>query len=242
MSIHFSTSGSTCSCISTRHHPTHVMFVRVSPRELILNIIKAYQDARISRYGDAKILRGRSHSVSAVTEDLFASFLLRNDPAIDMIYVDQPMRFESVAKQIYPDIVIVKDGVITAFVDIKMDLGWKRDGLYDLCKKHQEIILRVKGVEAHLKDGRTKKSISLRTSQNVSYNVVIVSRTNIGAARLRNQLQQIESLKPDVDVFVLCDSRKPLNSYAIVEPGMLVDALELNPIEFERLKKKLYQS
>lgn len=209
----------------------------MSPKDLILKIVKAYQDARIPQQVDARIRRGRSHSISSVTEDLFAHFLISNDSTIDVVYVDQPIYFKNAEKQIYPDIVIVRKNSIAGFIDIKMDLGWNRNGLFELCKKHYEMIKKIKGVECHLRDGETKQLRNLRVAENVSYNVVIISRTNINAALLESQLEQVRSFSPNLDVFVLCDKGHP-NSYGI-EPEKLVEELGINDKEFERLKTKL---
>ncbi len=209
----------------------------MSPKNLILEIVSAYQNARKAYYTNSKIRRGRSHPISSIAEDLFAHYLISNDSKIDTIYVDQPIYFKNIEKQVCPDITIVKNGTITSFVDLKMDLGWKRRGLYDLCKKHQEVVKKIKGVECHPLDGETKKRQTLHVSKSVSYNVVIISRTNISSALLDSQLKQVECFSPDLEVFVLCGKKSP-NSYDI-EPEKLVEKLEVNESEFQRLKKKL---
>ena len=112
----------------------------MSPDELLERIINLYQDARISRYADSKISRGRSHSISSVVEDLFASYLILSDKEIDNVLVDQPVFVEGVKSTFYPDITIIRNGEITAFIDLKMDLGWKRDGLKELCEKREKEI------------------------------------------------------------------------------------------------------
>ena len=211
----------------------------MSPKELLLKITEAYQDARRPYQVDARIRRGRSHSVSSITEDLFALYLVSNDKTIDFVYVDQPVTFNSLKKIIYPDIVITRSGVVTALIDIKMDLGWNRNGLFDLCKKHHEVVKKIKCGECHLKDGMTKKGEKkiFTVSKDISYNVIIISNVNVSPLLLGSQLEQVRSLGPDVEVFILCDKGHP-NSYDI-EPNELIKKLGVNEAEFSRLRRKL---
>lgn len=44
-------------------------------RESIEKIIQLYHEARIPAFPDRRIRRGESHSISALTKDLFASYL-----------------------------------------------------------------------------------------------------------------------------------------------------------------------
>ncbi|MDC1205339.1 hypothetical protein N8083_00630, partial [Candidatus Pacebacteria bacterium] len=202
------------------------------------NVVKAYRKARVTQSKDKRVRRGRSHSISSVAEDLFAEFLVLNDKTIEAVYVDQPI---SVAigrkrKQFYPDIMIVRNEVIVSFVDIKLDIGWNRDGLTDLCKKHKATVQAVRGKECRLRDGVTKKMQHLKIADSLSYNVVMISRTNINAEILEKHEERITKLAPEVDLFILCDTGHP-NNY--VSSKNIIEELGVNDGVFKRLHKKL---
>lgn len=208
----------------------------MTPQEFFLKIIRAYQDARIPSFADVKIRRGRSHAISSVAEDLFAYYLISNDPGIDTVYVDQPMYFKDAKKSIYPDITVVRGNVITAFIDLKMDLGWNRNRLYDLCKNHAQTISQVAGQDCILKDGATKEAKACSVAAHASYNVAIVSSRNINPELLKKQLDQALGLKPQVEVFVLSDSAHP-NQYGI-EPEELAKTFRIDLNAFTKIVNK----
>lgn len=208
-------------------------------KALILKIVEAYHDARLSKAPNKRVRRGRSHSISSITEDLIAGYLVSNDKTIDTIYVDQPLSIRSKKKQIYPDLIIVRKGVIQAFIDVKMDLGWNRNGFFDLCSLHREIAKSVRGTECVIKDGITKQPVPLKISPTLSYNIIVISRTNISPRVLDEHIQKVSALQPDVDVFVLCDKNHP-NAYGM-EPKEIVKGLAVNESEFKRLLKKVAQ-
>lgn len=124
-------------------------------RNFIYKIIELYQTARKPKFPNKKIKRGRSHSIASSSEDLFAHFLI-NKVKPDLIYVDQPISIEGFKTQNYPDISIVHNNVVTAFCDLKMDMGWDRAGLFDLCKKQNKWIGGVRGKKCKIRDGVTK--------------------------------------------------------------------------------------
>ncbi|MCX6725063.1 MAG: hypothetical protein NTX80_00730 [Candidatus Saccharibacteria bacterium] len=65
----------------------------MEPKEFILKVIDSYVEARRSVFKDKKIHRGRSHTISSLAEDLLAYYLIKNDPNIEKIYVDQSVYF-----------------------------------------------------------------------------------------------------------------------------------------------------
>ncbi len=211
----------------------------MKPEDLILSIVKAYQAARKPYHKHERVRRGRSHSISSITEDLIAEFLATNDSSIDVIYVDQPIFIEKIKKQLYPDITIVRDGVIESFIDIKMDIGWNRQGLTDLCKAHYKIIRSIKGSECRMRDGLTKDLRALKISKSISYNVVLISRTNISPKILHTHEEKKQKLNPDVELFVLCDTGHP-NTYGKT-PKEIVKGLSISKESFKRLKNKLHK-
>lgn len=210
----------------------------MTPKELIINIAQLYRDARIPHIIDKKISRGRSHSVSSLTEDLFAHFLISNDKTIDKILVDQSISFpEESIKTIYPDITIIKQGIATNFIDLKMDMGWNRDGLLKVANKHFESVKSMQGHTGRYYDGISKEKFEFKVGQDASYDIVIISDTNINAAKLSEQLNQCQSLTPITEAFVLYSGGHP-NTYEF-SPEELGENLTVNQSNFDKLLTKI---
>lgn len=92
-----------------------------------------YKEARKIKYDD-NITSGRSHFISSVTEDLFAYFISNNLKGYKYL-VDQPISIEGFSSSIYPDISLVNDDNIISLIDVKIDLGRKRNSFIEFCKK-----------------------------------------------------------------------------------------------------------
>ncbi|KKS70128.1 MAG: hypothetical protein UV40_C0004G0001 [Parcubacteria group bacterium GW2011_GWA1_42_7] len=204
--------------------------------DFILNIIKLYQKARETGSDNKKIRRGRSHPISANSEDLFALFLI-DKINCDFIYVDQPISIVGRRGQIYPDIVIVKDGIITSFCDLKMDLGWKRRELFSFCKTKKNKLSQIRGKQCKIRDGLTKKDKIFTISSKLSFNVVILSDQNIKAEILRDHRKKIGSLGADVGLFILSGREHP-NTYGFT-PDELLKRIDIKNEAFNELIEKL---
>lgn len=208
----------------------------MNENDLIYKIITLYRTARKPKFLSKKIKRGRSHYIASPTEDLFAYFLI-NKVKPDLIYIDQPISVDGFKAPKCPDISIVHDNVITGFCDLKMDMGWKRAGLFDLCREHNEWIKSVRGKKCKIRDGITKIDSFYRISKKVTYNTVLVSDKNINQSLLNKQLKNSEKFNPEVEVFVLT-SGKHLNTYGISIEN-LMEKITIDKNAFKRLIKKL---
>ena len=209
----------------------------MKPSDFILKIINIYQDARVSRYADKKIRRGRSPSISSIAEDLLASYLIYSDKEIDFIYVDQPIHIPNVVKSFIPDIVVVRNDVITAFLDLKMDLGYKRKGLIDLCEKDHKLLGLIRGKDCTIKDGQTKEKTSFAISESAIYDIVVVSDQNIGKATLKEQLSGAKTYNQDVSIHILTEKEHP-NTYG-VSPEELMDKLDIKNVAFDNMLTRI---
>lgn len=209
----------------------------MTPKDFIGRVISLYQDARISKYANSKISRGRSHSISSLVEDLFASFLIISDQEIDKILVDQPVFVEGIVSTFYPDISVIRDGMITAFFDLKMDLGWKRDGLKVLCEKDKELIQAIRTKSCTFKDGSTKERGSYVISKSAVYDIVIISDQNIAKTKLESQLEAVAGLDDFVKVHILSRNEHP-NTYGLTAEELLTK-IEINDEAFIELKNRI---
>lgn len=209
----------------------------MKPEEFILNIVKAYKAARVPAARSAKIHRGRSRSISGIAEDLLAEYLVASDPSIDAVLVDQPMYSEKLQKQLCPDIVVVRDGRIDTLIDLKLDIGWHRDGLTELCEQHATTAKALQQSTCRLRDGVTKEVQHLSFTKDLSYDVVLISRTNINPDILQQHEEEIAALAPLTELFILCDTGHP-NTYDL-SPRKIVDTLSVNHDVFARLLQKI---
>lgn len=205
-------------------------------REFVLGVIKLYQSAREPKFVNQKISRGKSHSISSLTEDLFAHFL-SGQIECDHIYIDQPINIDGFKNLICPDLVTVRDNCITAFIDFKMDMGWNRYGLYDLCKKQYDRLKKARGKKCKLKEGISKKEHFYIIDREATFSVVIFTDRNINQDLLKRQVQKSLDLKPDLEIFILT-SRKHPNEYHI-SPEDLIQKVEIRDDEFKKLINRL---
>jgi len=206
----------------------------MSPEEFISSIINEYTIARKPKISNTKLSRGRSHSVSSVAEDLFAEYLINNDPEIESILIDQPIFSQYGNVRFYPDITVIKNDKVVAFFDLKMDMGWKRDGLLELVGKHQKVIKTIKENIVTYKNGVTKEKQYIMISPSCTYNIVIISTRNSGI-KLSEYLQKSHTIFPSAGVYVLCNSKRyHPNSYG-VENDYLIKNLEINNLEFKKI-------
>lgn len=208
----------------------------LSNREFLRQIIKLYHSARKPKFINKKISRGRSHSISSSAEDLFA-YYLSGHIKCDHIYIDQPINVPSFNNPICPDLVVVRNNRIIAFIDLKMDIGWNRKGLYFLCKKHHSKLDSIKGKQCKLKEGTSKKDYSYIADRKLSYNIVLISNQNVNSRILEGQITQSKSLNPNVEVFVLTEKEHP-NTYGIKIED-LMKKIKINNDQFKKLIKKL---
>ena len=210
----------------------------MTPEKFIYKVVELYRHARKATVPNRLVRRGRSHAVSSKTEDLLADFLVKNDKKIEKIYVDQPITILDRGKKwnIYPDLLIIKKGKITAFMDLKMDLGFARNKLYSICLQHNKNLLRMRGNRISLKDGLTKEYIEYRVSSKATYDVVIISSRNINKDQLNIHINRVKRIGNSTKVFVLVDGHP--NEYN-KKIDVVMKKISIRFAEFERLLGRL---
>jgi len=201
-------------------------------RDLIFQIIKLYRKARKVKFNNQKISRGRSHSVSSIVEDLFAKFLVENIKC-DKIFIDQPISIDGLSNTSYPDLLITKGNIIIGTCDLKMDMGWNRDGIYDLCNKSFDLVKKIRSKNCKIRSGTDKSIINFKISGKCFHNIIIISGENNNKVKLEKQRKESLKFSPLVNVFVLT-SGKHLNTYNIKDRKLL-DMINIDINEFNRL-------
>lgn len=170
----------------------------MSNQEFIDQIIYQYNNAKkliVSGY-ETHIERGKKRSISGIAEDLFAVWLFKNlqDDSLKLM-VDKPVSFASLradkrTKTIQPDIVVARGETIIGYIDIKMDLGWNRD-LEVYLKDKDQLIEDMRGKPCWTTYWKGNKSFTqdYSFSDNIIYQVVVLSSKNINEERLRANVQ-----------------------------------------------------
>jgi hypothetical protein len=165
--------------------------------ELINGIIDCYKSARNVRLPnnivESRLRRGRSHTISGETEDLFAYFISGVIPDLDKIVIDQPVSYRLLDKKktIYPDISLIKSRKIIGFLDMKMDLGRNRYGIIEHSNRLCEIVNDTRGREVKFQDGITGEVDNVLVADDIIYRVIVVSSKNITQKDLTSQLSDL---------------------------------------------------
>ena len=209
----------------------------MKPEKFVSEVIKLYQEARIPKYPHKKISRGGSHTIASYTEDLMAFYLISNDNLIDKIYVNQQIHVPGIVKSFKPDIVIVRDSQISAFLDLKTNLGYMRDGLVELCKKDNSLVKTIRNRKCTLTEGITKEKISLTISSKAIYDIVIISGKNINNIQLQAQLDGARQYRKSVSVHVLTNGISP-GSYGL-GPKEILSSIEIDNNAFMTMNARL---
>ena len=209
--------------------------LKMTSTQFIEKVIELYAQARNSSYYHPKIRRGRSHTISAQVEDLLAAFLGFNLLKDFDIYVDQPLTLEGTKKKLYPDIILSENGVLKSFLDVKMDLGWNRDGFVKFCHDKDLEIENILSLNYNLKDGLTKTISTGRISDKLKYHVVIISDKNISDTKFQRNIEETKNLN-NVKVYCLTSNQHP-NTYADIKT--VLDLIKINKIQFETLLNNL---
>lgn len=210
------------------------MNYEMTPENYFKKIIEMYHNARNPKLPmpNPNIHRGRSSSISSEVEDLTAYFIAYNAPNKKCDYfIDQPMKFAK-GKTYYPDIAIQNDkGEIENLIDVKIDLGWNRSGIYSFCKEWESRIKAIKGKETSFKRGKDKTLIKGRFSKDIKYHVVVITGGNSGSNLQNDRLQVMKDMK-HVCLYVLSDGVHP-NDYKLSHDAIM-KTINIDDGEFKR--------
>ena len=193
----------------------------------IEKIRQAYLDAREVTFSTEKLnnilSRGTSKSISSISEDLFGCYCAEKVEINEniKILVDPPLSFKGTGLKnksgkrsllIRPDVVISKNKSANCFFDLKTDLGYKRFELFNQAKAFNEKIEKIKGHQAHHKDGKTKASSKISFSEDLKLCYVILSSKNITNSKMADYIDRIKQLE-NIELFILT-SESHLNAYS----------------------------
>lgn len=211
----------------------------MTPQQFIESIVDAYRAARIPIVPHPRISRGESRSIASETEDRLAQYLVTTVPSIEHIYINQTLT--SISKgtdaRIKPDLVICVDGKIRLLIDLKMDLGYNRNGFPDAIRKADTIAAAFQGqaVSMWQKVGHKRERLEKTFSDTVKYVFFVVSDQNIDK-NLFAAAELVASQLQNTALLVLLPGIHP-NKYGKGRDEALKDVLaHINLNSFSELK------
>jgi hypothetical protein len=212
----------------------------VTPQELIREIISLYHGARNPLYPHERLFRGESRPIASQTEDLFARYLINRLPDDVVIYVNQTITTVSVNGRIRikPDLTVTKGTSITAILDLKMDLGYRRKEFPDFWRNSDQLIpsLRNKTFSMFVKTGSTRRRQELTFGGDARLFYVLVSSGNINA-QLLSAVLQLRGTMQFSDLVVLTEGVHP-NTYGLTIDETL-ERITINEDSFSFLETVL---
>jgi hypothetical protein len=188
------------------------------------------------------VFRGESRPIASETEDLFARYLIDRLPPGTVIYVNQTMTTvnRDVRLRVKPDLVIVKNGIISAILDLKMDLGYQRSAFptYWIGRDQQLQCLHNQKVSMYVKTDTWPQRKELTFGDHARLFYVLVSDQNINSEQLGIVLNMRGTMQCS-DLVVLTQGAHP-NMY-----GVTIDEafkrITINHHDFDCLEKALTQ-
>ena len=192
--------------------------------EFFKKIHHKYQESNnlIEGNGGYHIKRGMAHVMSGYLEDLFALFIATKINRLDIeYYVDKviSIRFgkNEKAKSFKPDLMIVDNGILTHYFDLKSNLGWNRNAEEYLRNKN-EFIENLRGEKAWIRDKVDKTVKNIIISEKLIYNMVVVFGGNISSKLMDYKFKVSDSLQ-NVQLNVLHNQRKDERAESINHEG-----------------------
>ena len=210
-------------------------------QDFISQICKFYKKSRelMIEPNGYNIWRGVSHSISSQSEDLFAFFIAEklNDPSLEFI-VDKTISYKMPSQlsiQFRPDLAIVKAGVLTHSIDLKMDMGYKRryfETPQFKTEQNKFNAFRNQTFES-VSYRRNNTRIELKVSENIKNQIVVVSEKNEGKSTNRTDMIAAINKMDWVNIYYLSGTVHP-NNYSSKSPTV-------NEMQFEKLINDIKQ-
>lgn len=181
----------------------------MTPAAFAEAFVTLYRRAREVDLIPERITRARARSVSSLLEELVAAYIVNNSDQELHVYVDQPVSLNN-GKTAYPDLVVFNksSNLVTAIADIKTDIGWKRDGIKDICSKLSSLRDELVQKGSVGLGPVPKERISCKVSKKLSCHLVVGTAANSG-----DDLQSKETIRiaadQGVEVYVLIEGKHP---------------------------------
>lgn len=211
-----------------------------------VGLVDDYWSARSLAIPHPKMSRGTARVVSSVVEERLGAAILHAYPGIDNIYVDQGVRIAGADMGLRkPDVCIVRNGMITLALDLKMDMNYiRRDKLPKMVRANREWLDASSGKEAILSvrnsehSGQKKRlKVGLIVSPRCVFSIIIVSGMGIKKSDFQKQLEACGD-DPHTPVLVLWPDAHPNNQNYPSRDAAAADLANLkNPAAVDRLNE-----
>lgn len=198
--------------------------------EFIESIIRNYEQARVPTIPHTRIQRGRSRSISSITEDILAFFIAHH---IDNISIKVNQSLTHPNFNIMPDLSIIKHGKLTRLIEIKQDFGWCRN-LHEFTEKFDDEIFKlieVKKVTATNKFNRNNDE-ELDVSEDLSRCFVLISDRNISKKQLEHNKKQFSKCSRNKLLFLTTGCHP--NSYKL-DHATKIKTIRINHEAFDTM-------
>ena len=200
----------------------------LQPSPFLEYVVDEYFRARRLRSEHPRVTRGESRSVSADVEDIFATQVANAFPSIEHIYVNQTLTSTSgrLDGRMKPDLVICKGSSVRLLIDLKMDVGYKRqDFVVAAALRSDEVrSLRGKTVSLWKKLDDTRRRLEYEVDQSTLYAYVVVTDANVKASDYEAIKSCVGKL-PELRLFTLVTGTH-LNLYKMSEQEAKAKVLE----------------
>ena len=192
----------------------------------------------MKHYTSRRVRRGESRSVSSLVEDLFAKYMHEIADKKFNILVVPVLSFKIGGKAFVmkPDLCLTYNRRVTAFYDLKMDLGYKRTKFYQNCNSYEDKIKLIRGKVCSITDGKTKRRTdTLLISKTLKYHVVVISDGNIKKEDFKDIERDFKKLSLS-KLYVLTEDCHP-NTYKYKTPDEVLDNIKIRKNDFEGINK-----
>lgn len=204
----------------------------MTPKTFFRKFVDLYREAREPTFRTAGVHRSRCRSVSGGLEDLTAAYIARNNPGAYRIFVDHSVPIGD-GKVRYPDLVVCEKQtqVVRSYVDVKVDLGWKRDRIEAMCEELRNVAVATAGKEMKL--GPNPKTRKLyRVVEDPSCHLVVGALANGGDTTPEKAAEMAREYR--VEFYVLSEGKHP-NEFSR-QRGCTFDGLEIRQPDMKRLR------
>jgi hypothetical protein len=189
------------------------------PSPFLEYVVDEYFRARRLRTEHPRVTRGESRSVAADVEDIFATEVANAFPSIDHIYVNQTLTSTAgrIDGRMKPDLVVCQGSSVRLLIDLKMDVGYKRqDFVVAAALRADEVRnLRGKTVSLWKKVDDSRKRLEYMVDPATIYAYVVVTDDNVSAFDYANIKQCVSEL-PEIRLFTLVTGTH-VNLYKVSE-------------------------
>ena len=178
----------------------------MTPHEFIKSLAEGYQRARVPVKEHKKLSRGESRSIASEAEDMLAYYLIDRIKGVDHIFINQTLTsvLNGREERRKPNLVICRGDEIRMLIDLKMDLGYKRDEFRDSINGVDTLVEKLRGQEFRLQKKVDHGVVPLikTLSKNAKYVFVVISNQNIGGEKFR-RIEELASGLDNTGLFVL---------------------------------------